>query len=325
MAQKRKLDYYEDDFDFDTERLSTFVSDEDCSQPNRKDLSKELKTEKLKKGDLLAYQRGKMTMQWRDKKFIHLISSIHNPEIIKVPNKLKNVEIEKPKIVLGYNNTIGGLDRMDQQIGYYDLTRSRQRKYYKKMFRYVLDITICVNKSTINQQLESKPENPLERLESCINSPNYAQRQVGFCAQWCLDNLFIKKEGYGIGDDEYSLAYDGCRQLIWYNAASSSHTHPCWKSGDVLGSLLDVEHSYVIFFLNGNQLPPCSQLFQNARSGARKNILNVYSRLREENPQESISGIVRKVSELTGISKRTAFCLKKEKKTLSALSSPGKK
>ncbi|GFY61450.1 RING finger and SPRY domain-containing protein 1 [Trichonephila inaurata madagascariensis] len=207
-----------------------------------------------------------------------------------------------------------------------------------------------VNKSTINQQLESKPENPLERLESCINSPNYAQRQVGFCAQWCLDNLFIKKgrpftyenvdrtnlnamlnsndvseylkiaadgltarcdassfesvrctfqvdsgvwyyevtivtsgvmqigwatrnskflnhEGYGIGDDEYSLAYDGCRQLLWYNAASSSHTHPCWKPGDVLGSLLDVEHSYVIFFLNGNQLPPCSQLFQNARSG----------------------------------------------------------
>ncbi|GFW86430.1 piggyBac transposable element-derived protein 4 [Trichonephila clavipes] len=31
---------------------------------------------------------------------------------------------------------------MDQQIGYYDLTRSRQRKYYKKIFRYLLDVTI---------------------------------------------------------------------------------------------------------------------------------------------------------------------------------------
>ncbi|GFW71964.1 uncharacterized protein TNCV_4788531 [Trichonephila clavipes] len=61
------------------------------------------------------------------------------------------------------------------------------------------------------------------------------------------------------------------------------------------------------------------------RSGARKNILNVYSRLREENPQKSISGILRKVSELTGVSKRTVFRLKKEKKTLSVLSSPGKK
>ncbi|GFY42332.1 uncharacterized protein TNIN_32081 [Trichonephila inaurata madagascariensis] len=59
------------------------------------------------------------------------------------------------------------------------------------------------------------------------------------------------------------------------------------------------------------------------RSGARKNILNVYSRLREENSKESISEIVRKVSELTGVSKRTVYRLKKEK-TLSALSS-GKK
>ncbi|GFV21212.1 piggyBac transposable element-derived protein 4 [Trichonephila clavipes] len=76
-------------------------------RPNRKDLPKELKTEKLKKGDLLAYQRGKMmTMRWRDKKYVHFISSIHNPEIVTVPNKLKNGEIEKPKIVLDYNNTM---------------------------------------------------------------------------------------------------------------------------------------------------------------------------------------------------------------------------
>ncbi|GFV10776.1 piggyBac transposable element-derived protein 4 [Trichonephila clavipes] len=29
MAQKGKLDYYDDDFDFDTESLSSFESDED--------------------------------------------------------------------------------------------------------------------------------------------------------------------------------------------------------------------------------------------------------------------------------------------------------
>ncbi|GFY39116.1 piggyBac transposable element-derived protein 4 [Trichonephila inaurata madagascariensis] len=29
MAQKRKLDYYDDDFDFDTESLSSFESDDD--------------------------------------------------------------------------------------------------------------------------------------------------------------------------------------------------------------------------------------------------------------------------------------------------------
>ena len=40
------------------------------------------------------------------------------------------------------------------------------------------------------------------------------------------------QEGYGIGDDEYSLAYDGCRQVIWYNALSEPHTQKCWKPGN---------------------------------------------------------------------------------------------
>lgn len=43
--------------------------------------------------------------------------------------------------------------------------------------------------------------------------------------------MSVLQEGYGIGDDEYSCAYDGCRQLIWYNARSKPHSHPCWKEG----------------------------------------------------------------------------------------------
>lgn len=59
--------------------------------------------------------------------------------------------------------------------------------------------------------------------------------QCVFCAHKhyiiasCL--VFLPQEGYGIGDDEYSCAYDGCRQLIWYNARSKPHSHPCWKEG----------------------------------------------------------------------------------------------
>ncbi|GFX95405.1 hypothetical protein TNCV_3684571 [Trichonephila clavipes] len=44
--------------------------------------------------------------------------------------------------------------------------------------------------------------------------------------------------------------------------------------------------------------------------------------IREENPQESLREIVRKVSELTGVSKRTVFRLKK---ILSAFSSAEKR
>lgn len=43
--------------------------------------------------------------------------------------------------------------------------------------------------------------------------------------------VLYAQDGFGIGDDESSLAYDGCRQLIWHNAQSKKHTHPCWKPG----------------------------------------------------------------------------------------------
>ncbi|MGH0175758.1 UNVERIFIED_CONTAM: hypothetical protein FKN15_071386 [Acipenser sinensis] len=74
-------------------------------------------------------------------------------------------------------------------------------------------------------------------------------------------------EGYGIGDDEYSCAYDGCRQLIWYNARSKPHSHTCWKEGDTIGFLLDLSKKQMVFYLNGNQLPPEKQVFSSATSG----------------------------------------------------------
>ncbi|CAG2122707.1 unnamed protein product, partial [Medioppia subpectinata] len=81
------------------------------------------------------------------------------------------------------------------------------------------------------------------------------------------DSKFLNHEGYGIGDDEYSIAYDGCRQLIWYNASSFPHRHKCWKPGDVLGCLLDLNSEHIIFYLNGIPLEPCKHVFKNAKSG----------------------------------------------------------
>ncbi|XP_007898717.1 RING finger and SPRY domain-containing protein 1 isoform X1 [Callorhinchus milii] len=190
----------------------------------------------------------------------------------------------------------------------------------------------------------------LKLLETWANHKDYLKRQVGFCAQWCLDNLFVKEgriftyervdltsinamlnskdvseylkisaaglearcdassfesvrctycvysgvwyyevtvitsgvmqigwatkdskflthEGYGIGDDEYSCAYDGCRQLIWYNAKSKIHFHSCWKEGDTVGFLLDLNKKVLIFYLNGQPLPPEKQVFSSATSG----------------------------------------------------------
>jgi hypothetical protein len=48
----------------------------------------------------------------------------------------------------------------------------------------------------------------------------------------------MNHEGYGIGDDQYSIAYDGCRNLIWFGAKSIPHNNPAWKPGDIVGKLL---------------------------------------------------------------------------------------
>jgi len=45
------------------------------------------------------------------------------------------------------------------------------------------------NKLTIS---ESSISDRLITLESWADDPDYLKRQVGFCAQWSLDNLFLK-------------------------------------------------------------------------------------------------------------------------------------
>lgn len=88
--------------------------------------------------------------------------------------------------------------------------------------------------------------------------------QIGWATK---DSSFLNHEGYGIGDDEFSIGYDGCRQRIWYDAHSKPHSHSCWRPGDILGLLLDVVNQQLVFSLNGNPLPPECDLFSCARRG----------------------------------------------------------
>lgn len=51
------------------------------------------------------------------------------------------------------------------------------------------------NKSTIKRKLLSYPEHPLLKLEKFSNEANdFTMRQIGFCAQWSLDN-YCKSQG----------------------------------------------------------------------------------------------------------------------------------
>lgn len=110
---------------------------------NRKDLP-QLVTKKTKKGESIAFQRKKvMVMKWHDKKEICLLSTIHNPENVLTAKKDKEGNpIKKPKLIVDYNNTMGGVDILDQHLHDYQLTKKRGKKYYIKIFMHFLDFTI---------------------------------------------------------------------------------------------------------------------------------------------------------------------------------------
>ncbi|KAK8777091.1 hypothetical protein V5799_029564 [Amblyomma americanum] len=56
------------------------------------------------------------------------------------------------------------------------------------------------NKVTLEKRLASLRENPLAKMEPWVSSEDFVERQVGFCAQWCLDNLYRKPQNLKTGN-----------------------------------------------------------------------------------------------------------------------------
>lgn len=110
----------------------------------RKEMPQEIATKKLRVGETISFQRGKiMTMKWKDKKDICLLSTVHNSQIIDTNKTGRDGHaVRKPKVVLDYNDTMGGVDRMDQHIHDYPVTRKRGKKFYKKIFHHIFDLAI---------------------------------------------------------------------------------------------------------------------------------------------------------------------------------------
>ncbi|KAJ4430756.1 hypothetical protein ANN_19347 [Periplaneta americana] len=73
-----------------------------------------------------------MAIRWKDKKDVVLLSTIHNPEMVMKNNELK------PKVVIDYNDTMGGVDRIDHHLAAYPGGRDSPLEYrisvIRKMF-----------------------------------------------------------------------------------------------------------------------------------------------------------------------------------------------
>lgn len=56
---------------------------------------------------------------------------------------------------------------------------------------------------------------------------------------------------------------------MWHNAKSESQSEfeRCWKPGDIVGSLLDIDNAEIVFYHNGKPLKSFSHVFCHVSSG----------------------------------------------------------
>ena len=73
--------------------------------------------------------RGKaMALRWRDKKYVNMLSTIHDDSIVEIV--VCGKKAVKPQVCLDYNNKMGGVDLSDAYLASYPSARKRLKKYY---------------------------------------------------------------------------------------------------------------------------------------------------------------------------------------------------
>ncbi|XP_067929447.1 piggyBac transposable element-derived protein 4-like [Watersipora subatra] len=88
------------------------------------------------------------------KKYISVISTMHkNLDVVDTGKvNYKGDKVCKPAAVLDYNRYMGGVDKSDQNLHYYNAAR-KTMKWYKKLFFHLLDI--CVYNAAIVYRIRS--------------------------------------------------------------------------------------------------------------------------------------------------------------------------
>ena len=108
----------------------------------RKDVPAKIKNTKLKKGEIVAaYRKKSVLLKWKDKKNVCVLSTLHDDSMVNVKSR-HGKEKSKPKAVADYNSNMGGVDLSDNLMVHLSTARNRLKKYYKKVFRHMLDMTL---------------------------------------------------------------------------------------------------------------------------------------------------------------------------------------
>ena len=107
----------------------------------------DMKKEARGSSDIVNDNKSNVTLvRWKDNKVVTVASTIYGKEPMKrarryVKDKGGRVEIDQPNSISVYNKTMGGVDRMDQNIGAY-MMNIRSKKWWWPLFRFCVDLAV---------------------------------------------------------------------------------------------------------------------------------------------------------------------------------------
>ena len=82
-----------------------------------------------------------LSVTWKDKKakkLCHVVTTCSKVDYVTVQEGLR--QVTKPAIIQSYNNNMNGYDRIDQQVSYYGAHDRKTKKWYKKIFTWILKV-----------------------------------------------------------------------------------------------------------------------------------------------------------------------------------------
>ncbi|KAG6446611.1 hypothetical protein O3G_MSEX004539 [Manduca sexta] len=137
-------------------------------RPNGKDVPYLVAEAPLMRGQLLARHSGDVcVMAWQDKRRVTTISTCHG-----TATGLSNIHTNpvrripfKPQVVLDYNRSMGGVDLKDQMLEPYLIERKRCVKWYMKMFKRLLNVSILNARILVESSQNSRVDHLSFRLQ----------------------------------------------------------------------------------------------------------------------------------------------------------------
>ncbi|KAL0895498.1 hypothetical protein ABMA27_011608 [Loxostege sticticalis] len=125
----------------------------------------------LQQGQMIARHSGDvMVLSWQDRSRVTMISTCHGsatalPTVASASKPTSRPVPHKPQVVLDYNKFMGGVDLKDQMLEPYLLERKRCSKWYMKLFKRLLNVSILNARTLFQSSTQKKQDHLAFRLQ----------------------------------------------------------------------------------------------------------------------------------------------------------------